>query len=134
MLNVVADTEVCTDDRLSLDAICRDGARGMLAAALEEEAAAYIESFVDHVGDDGHARIAHGPCVTPWRACGGDQRGCGPYVMPWRACGGDQRGCGPYVMPWRACGGDQLCVDEFAAEFVVALGPAERPQREDERQ
>ncbi len=39
--------------RLSLDELAREGARRMIAAALEAEVADYVERFVDEIGDDG---------------------------------------------------------------------------------
>ena len=64
MLNIVADDATRLDGRISLDAICREGAQRMLAAALEAEADAYVESFVDELDEagcrlvvrNGHAR------------------------------------------------------------------------------
>ncbi len=40
-----------------LDEIVRDGARAMLAAALQAEVAAYIDAHVDHVDADGHRLV-----------------------------------------------------------------------------
>jgi len=40
-----------------LDQLVRDGARKMLAAALQAEVAAYIEQFADVRGDDGHRLV-----------------------------------------------------------------------------
>ena len=40
-----------------LDEIVRDGARAMLAAALQAEVAAYIEAFVDEVDEAGHRLV-----------------------------------------------------------------------------
>ena len=40
-----------------LDEIARDGARQMLAAALQAEVAAYVEAHVDHVDEDGHRLV-----------------------------------------------------------------------------
>ena len=40
-----------------LDQLVRDGARQMLAAALQAEVAAYIEQFADVRGDDGHRLV-----------------------------------------------------------------------------
>jgi len=48
-----------------LDEIVRDGARQMLAAALQAEVAAYIDAFADEVDDVGHRLVVrngyHGP-------------------------------------------------------------------------
>jgi len=40
-----------------LDEIVRDGARAMLAAALQAEVAAYIEAFADQLDEHGHRRV-----------------------------------------------------------------------------
>ena len=39
--------------RVSLDELAREGARRMIAAALEAEVDEYVSSFVDEVGEDG---------------------------------------------------------------------------------
>jgi putative transposase len=57
MLNIVADDATRMDGRISLDAICREGAQRMLAAALEAEADAYIESFAGELDDAGHRLV-----------------------------------------------------------------------------
>ena len=61
MLTVVHDVESPNDDagagRSLLDEIVRDGARQMLAAALQAEVAAYIEQFVDQVDDNGRRLV-----------------------------------------------------------------------------
>jgi putative transposase len=44
-------------ERSTLDDICREGARRMLASALELEADLYCESLADHVDDDGHRLV-----------------------------------------------------------------------------
>ncbi len=40
-----------------LDEIVRDGARQMLAAALQAEVAAYIEAFAGELDEDGHRLV-----------------------------------------------------------------------------
>lgn len=40
-----------------LDEIVRDGARRMLAAALQAEVAAYIEQFTEQVDENGHRLV-----------------------------------------------------------------------------
>jgi hypothetical protein len=40
-----------------LDEIVRDGARQMLAAALQAEVAAYVEAFADQLDDNGHRLV-----------------------------------------------------------------------------
>jgi putative transposase len=57
MLRVVADETARAELTLGLDEICREGARRMLAAALEAEADAYVESLADEVDDDGHRLV-----------------------------------------------------------------------------
>ena len=60
MLTVVHDAEEANDNaagRSLLDEIVRDGARKMLAAALQAEVAAYIEQFVDQRDEDGRRLV-----------------------------------------------------------------------------
>ncbi|MFE5703428.1 IS256 family transposase [Rhodococcus koreensis] len=59
MLTVVHDNDRSNDDsgRSLLDEIVRDGARQMLAAALQAEVAAYIEQFVDQVDENGRRLV-----------------------------------------------------------------------------
>jgi putative transposase len=61
MLTVVHDIDESNDntgsDRSLLDEIVRDGARQMLAAALQAEVAAYIEQFIDQVDENGHRLV-----------------------------------------------------------------------------
>jgi putative transposase len=57
MLKVAVDDTTSVDGRSSLDEICREGARRMLAAALEAEADAYVESFADQVDDEDHRLV-----------------------------------------------------------------------------
>ncbi|MEZ5171826.1 MAG: IS256 family transposase [Acidimicrobiia bacterium] len=57
MLKVVGGEGVGTDLRADLDEICREGARRMLAAALEAEVGDYVAAFVDDVDDEGHRRV-----------------------------------------------------------------------------
>ena len=59
-----------------LDEIVRDGARPMLAAALQAEVAAYIDAPLGEV--DEHGSSAGGPQRLPRRAGGGHRGGCGP--------------------------------------------------------
>jgi putative transposase len=53
MLKVVADEAARTELGCALDEICREGARRMLAAALEAEVDAYIETLADQLDGDG---------------------------------------------------------------------------------
>ena len=60
MLKVVHDAEASDENTASgslLDQIVRDGARQMLAVALQAEVAAYIESFADEVDDVGRRLV-----------------------------------------------------------------------------
>jgi len=62
MLKVVHDTESANENdggagRSLLDEIVRDGARQMLAAALQAEVAAYVEQFADHRDEDGRRLV-----------------------------------------------------------------------------
>ena len=61
MLTVVRDVDESNDNtgsgRSLLDEIVRDGARQMLAAALEAEVAAYIAQFTDRVDENGHRLV-----------------------------------------------------------------------------
>jgi len=60
MLQVVQDAEVAgenTWERSLLDAIVRDGARAMLAAALQAEVAAYVEAFAEEVDETGRRMV-----------------------------------------------------------------------------
>ncbi|TPG31646.1 IS256 family transposase [Mycolicibacterium hodleri] len=62
MLKVVHETESANDNdggagRSLLDEIVRDGARQMLAAALQAEVAAYVEQFVDQLDGDGRRLV-----------------------------------------------------------------------------
>lgn len=54
--NSAAD-DSSADGRSLLDEIVRDGARQMLAAALQAEVAAYIEQFADHLDGNGHRLV-----------------------------------------------------------------------------
>ena len=40
-----------------MDELVRDGARQMLAAALQAEVAAYVEQFADVLDEDGHRMV-----------------------------------------------------------------------------
>jgi len=56
MLSVVNDDAARADGRSMLDEICREGARTMLAAALEAEVDAYLAELSSERDEDGHAR------------------------------------------------------------------------------
>lgn len=60
MLTVVDDAAEANDNaggRSLLDEIVRDGARQMLAAALQAEVAAYVAQFADQLDDNGHRLV-----------------------------------------------------------------------------
>ena len=62
MLKVVHDAAEFTGSdvdhgRSLLDGIVREGARQMLAAALQAEVAAYIEAFADERDENGHRLV-----------------------------------------------------------------------------
>ena len=59
MLKVVHDAEASNESAggSMLDEIVRDGARAMLAAALQAEVAAYIEAFADQVDEHGRRLV-----------------------------------------------------------------------------
>jgi putative transposase len=65
MLTVVADDDSRAGLALGLDDICREGARRMLAAALEAEAAMYVESLAGEVGDDGRRLVVRNGHARP---------------------------------------------------------------------
>jgi hypothetical protein len=51
--------------RSFIDEIVRDGARKMLAAALQAEVAAYVEQFADQVDEDGRRLVVRNGCHQP---------------------------------------------------------------------
>jgi transposase-like protein len=57
MLRVVADDDARPELTLTLDEICREGARRMLAAALEAERDAYLAAFAEERDEDGHRLV-----------------------------------------------------------------------------
>jgi len=57
MLSVVNNDEAGAEGRFGLDEMCREGARTMLAAALEAEVDAYLAALVDERDDDGHRLV-----------------------------------------------------------------------------
>jgi putative transposase len=57
MLKVVAEETARTELSATLDEICREGARRMLAAALEAEADGYVESLAGQVDENGHRLV-----------------------------------------------------------------------------
>ena len=65
MLKVVAEEAARTELSVSLDGICREGARRMLAAALEAEVDAYVERLVDEVDEDGNRLVVRNGHANP---------------------------------------------------------------------
>jgi putative transposase len=65
MLKVVAEETGRTEWSSTLDEICREGARRMLAAALEAEVDAYVEARVDEVDDDGTRLVVRNGHARP---------------------------------------------------------------------
>jgi transposase-like protein len=57
MLRVVADDDVRAELSVDLDEICREGARRMLAAALEAERDAYLAAFADQLDEESHRLV-----------------------------------------------------------------------------
>ena len=65
MLKVVAEEAACTELRVGLDEICREGARRMLAVALEVEVDAYIEGLAEEVDEDGSRLVVRNGHARP---------------------------------------------------------------------
>jgi putative transposase len=65
MLRVVADDDARAELSLDLDAICREGARRMLAAALEAEADAYTAAFAAELDERGHRLVVRNGHARP---------------------------------------------------------------------
>jgi len=64
MLSVVADAQARAELALDVDELVREGARRMLAAALEAEVAAYLAAHADQADERGHrlvVRNGHAP-------------------------------------------------------------------------
>ena len=57
MLRVAVDDDASAELGLALDEICREGARRMLAAALEAERDAYLAGFAGERDDNGHRLV-----------------------------------------------------------------------------
>ena len=65
MLSVMSDDAGHQDGRAMLDEICREGARRMLAAALEAEAADCVAALVREVDDHGHRLVVRNGHAEP---------------------------------------------------------------------
>ncbi len=74
MLRVVTDDDARAEMRVGLDEIVREGARRMLAIALETEVADYVAAFADERDENGHrlvTRNGHAEPRTITTAAGG---------------------------------------------------------------
>ncbi len=74
MLRVLSDDDARAEMRAGLDEIVREGARRMLAAALETEVDAYVSAYVDELDDGGRrlvTRNGHAEPRTITTAAGG---------------------------------------------------------------
>jgi putative transposase len=65
MLKVVADESTRAELASSLDEICREGARRMLAAALEAEVEEYVTAFAGELDEDGHRLVVRNGHARP---------------------------------------------------------------------
>jgi phage baseplate assembly protein gpV len=68
MLKVVHDVEASNENAAGgslIDQIVRDGARQMLAAALQAEVAAYVDQFKDEVDEAGHRLVVRNGYHAP---------------------------------------------------------------------
>lgn len=65
MLSLVVDDGPDAGPEVSLDDICREGARRMLAGALEAEVDEYMASLVDEVDHDGHRLVVRNGHARP---------------------------------------------------------------------
>lgn len=65
MLKIVVDEAAREDLAVSLDEIAREGARRMLAAALEDEVAAYIAAHADDRDEQGRRLVVRNGHARP---------------------------------------------------------------------
>jgi putative transposase len=65
MLRVVTD-EASREEASTLDEICREGARRMLAVALEAEADAYLAELVGERDERGRRLVTRNGHARPW--------------------------------------------------------------------
>ena len=65
MLRVVTDDDCRAEMRWALDEIVLEGARRMLAAALEAEVDAYIAGLVDQLDERGHRLVVRNGHAEP---------------------------------------------------------------------
>jgi len=105
MLKVVADGAAREDLAASLDEIVREGARRMLAAALEEEVAAYIAAHAAERDEDGQRLVVRNGHARPRQVTtsAGAVEVAAPRVNDKRtdpATGGRMRFCSAILPPW----------------------------------
>ncbi len=82
MLTVVTDDNAHADMAAGLDEIVREGARRMLAAALETEVAGYIEGLAGELDDEGHRLVVrNGHAPSPLRRAGSRSRRRGSMIV-----------------------------------------------------
>jgi putative transposase len=65
VLSVVNNEAAVADGRSMLDEICREGARTMLAVALEAEVDAYLAELAGERDKDGHALVTRNGHARP---------------------------------------------------------------------
>ena len=71
MLRVVTDDEGRAETRSAIDEICAEGARRMLAAALEAEVDAYVSGLADERDERGHRLVVRNGHAEPRRVTTG---------------------------------------------------------------
>jgi putative transposase len=65
MLRVAVEEDARAELALGLDEICREGARQMLAKALELEVEAYVSAFTQELDDRGHRLVVRNGHAEP---------------------------------------------------------------------
>ena len=105
MLKVVADEAVREDLAASLDEIVREGARRMLAAALEDEVAAYIAAYAAERDENGRRLVVRNGHARPRQVitAAGAVGVTAPRVNDRRAdpvSGERMRFCSAILPPW----------------------------------
>ena len=71
MLRVVTDDQGRAETRSAIDEICAEGARRMLAAALEAEVDAYVSALADERDGRGHRLVVRNGHAEPRRVATG---------------------------------------------------------------
>jgi len=105
MLKVVADGAAREDLAAGLDEIVREGARRMLAAALEEEVAAYVAAYAGERDEDGRRLVVRNGHARPRQVttAAGAVEVTAPRVNDKRAgpaTGERMRFCSALLPPW----------------------------------